>query len=89
MSIIASFVALPIPFLNSFPVFLALLWLVLFCGGFCLPPVTGIMINSVNQHHKSTANSIANLCYNLIGYLPAPSIYGLVSWLTDDDPKNK
>ena len=48
MSVLAVFFAFPIPFLNSFPAFLGLLWMVLFAGGFCLPSVTGIMINSVN-----------------------------------------
>lgn len=27
---------------------------------------------------KTTANSLANFVYNLLGYLPAPYIYGLV-----------
>ena len=26
---------------------------------------------------KTKANSIANLCYNLFGYLPAPFLYGI------------
>jgi sugar phosphate permease len=68
--------------MDSFPAFVGLLWIVLFCGGFCLPPVTGIMINSVSSQQKSTANAIANLCYNLFGYLPAPSVYGTVSELS-------
>jgi hypothetical protein len=59
-----------------------LFWLLLFFGGFILPPVTGIMINSVGDYQKSSANSIANLCYNLFGFLPAPGFYGLVSSLT-------
>ena len=27
---------------------------------------------------RPVANSIANLCYNLVGYFPAPVLYGLV-----------
>ena len=27
---------------------------------------------------KTTANSVANLAYNLGGYLPAPFVYGLI-----------
>lgn len=27
---------------------------------------------------KTTANSLANFVYNLLGYLPAPYVYGLV-----------
>mmetsp|Transcript_17687 Transcript_17687/g.29898 ORF Transcript_17687/g.29898 Transcript_17687/m.29898 type:complete len:123 (+) Transcript_17687:1992-2360(+) len=62
-----------------------LYWLLLFFGGFILPPVTGIMISSVGEYQKSSANSIANLCYNLLGYLPAPQIYGLISQWTGGD----
>lgn len=40
------------------------------------------MINSVDDLQKSSANSIANLCYNLLGYLPAPSVYGMISSVT-------
>jgi len=55
------------------------LWLVLFFGGFLLPPVTGIMLNSVEDYKRTSANSLANLAYNLFGYLPAPTFYGLIS----------
>lgn len=74
--------ALPIPWLSKFYYVGILFWLLLFFGGFILPPVTGIMINSVNDLQKSSANSIANLCYNLFGYLPAPSVYGMISSVT-------
>lgn len=79
--------ALPVPWFadkNDFYYVAILLWLLLFFGGFILPPVTGIMINSVGEYQKSSANSIANLCYNLFGYLPAPSIYGFIAALTND-----
>lgn len=39
--------ALPIPFFSDFYYIGMLFWCVLFCGGFILPPVTGIMISSV------------------------------------------
>ena len=71
-------VAAPIAFINSFPLFIGLLWLLLFFGGSILPCMTGIMLNTVDRSSKTTANSIANLIYNLIGYLPAPMIYGLI-----------
>jgi len=73
--------ALPIPFVE-FKVFGILIWFVLFFGGCILPPVTGIMLNSVQENKRTSANSIANLCYNLFGYLPAPSFYGMVSSMT-------
>jgi hypothetical protein len=60
------------------------LWLVLFFGGFLLPPVTGIMLNSVEDYKRTSANSLANLAYNLFGYLPAPTFYGLISQFAGD-----
>lgn len=70
--------AVPIPFVD-FKVFAFLIWFLLFFGGFLLPQVTGIMLNSVEESKRTSANSIANLFYNLFGYLPAPSFYGMVS----------
>ena len=48
LGILAVVFALPIPFV-SFRWFAVCLWLVLFFGGAILPPVTGIMLNSVNE----------------------------------------
>ena len=79
---------LPIPFFkdsSSFYYVGLLFWGVLFFGGFILPPVTGIMNNSVPDSQKASANSIANLCYNLFGYLPAPLIYGFVATYTKSE----
>lgn len=70
--------AAPIAFIDSFPLFAGLLWFLLFFGGSVLPCMTGIMLNTVDKHFKTTANSIANLIYNLVGYLPAPTVYGLI-----------
>ena len=49
----------------------------LFCGGFTMPAATGIMLNFVPPNMRTMANSMANLSYNLFGYLPAPLIYGI------------
>ena len=75
---LALFAALPIPWINEFYQVAILFWLLLFFGGFVLPSVTGIMINSVGEYQKTSANSVANICYNLVGYLPAPGLYGFV-----------
>jgi sugar phosphate permease len=80
----AVLVALPVPFTSNFTVFAFLIWFLLFFGGAILPPVTGIMLNSVPEQKRTSANSIANLCYNLFGYLPAPSFYGMVSSIVGD-----
>jgi MFS family permease len=78
------FVAAPIPFADNKWVVYVLVWFLLFVGAFVLPTLTGIMLNSIPQKHKTTANSLATLGYNLFGYLPAPFIYGYVSSSTTD-----
>jgi hypothetical protein len=47
-----------------------------------MPVLTGIMLNTVPPSLRTLANSVANLEYNLLGYLPAPFMYGLVYELT-------
>ena len=47
-------------------------------GGFCVPVLTGFMITRVPPKMRTQANSIANLSYNLFGFFPAPSVYGIV-----------
>ena len=42
------------------------------------------MLNSVEDYQRGTANSIAVLSNNLIGWMPAPFLYGLVSKLSND-----
>ena len=46
------------------------------------PTLQGVMLSQVDNEMKPQANSIANLSYNLIGYFPAPALYGLVCSLT-------
>jgi MFS transporter, Spinster family, sphingosine-1-phosphate transporter len=84
LGLMAVVFALPIPFV-TFKYFGICLWLVLFFGGAILPPVTGIMLNSVSEQQRTSANSIANLTYNLFGYLPAPSFYGMLQTWTGDE----
>ena len=40
--------------------------------------MTGMMLNTVEGSQKTTANSLANLSYNLLGYLPSPFVYGAI-----------
>jgi len=37
-----------------------------------------VLLATVPKDQIATANSIANLGYNLIGYLPAPVVYGCI-----------
>jgi sugar phosphate permease len=50
MGICAVISALPIPFMTNFHAFATFIWLLLFFGGFILPPMTGIMLNSVSEY---------------------------------------
>jgi MFS family permease len=65
-------------FSNNFYIVIFLLWSQFFCGGFVMPVLTGTLLNMVPPSLRTLANSIANLVYNLLGYLPAPFIYGIV-----------
>jgi hypothetical protein len=53
-------------------------------GAFILPTITGIMLNSVPENMRPQANSLAVLAYNLLGYLPAPFLYGFISTIQVD-----
>jgi hypothetical protein len=77
--IFASLCAIPIPFSNSFQIVVILLWFLLFFGGGLMPAVMGLMISSVPKKLRAFANSTASLFHNLLGYLPAPFIYGLAN----------
>jgi len=37
------------------------------------------MLNSVDESKRISANSLAQLAFNLIGYLPAPMFYGFIA----------
>lgn len=43
-----------------------------------MPCLSGIMLESIEPKFKATGNAIANVSYNLLGFLPAPSVYGFV-----------
>ena len=57
----------------------------LFFGGAMVPSLNGIMLNSVPPEMRTSANSLASVCSNLFGYLPAPSFYGLLAYFVDDE----
>ena len=58
------------------------MWLLLFFESSVTPGLTGLMISCIPDNYKELGNSITQLCYNLIGFLPSPFIYGLVSSYT-------
>ena len=78
VSLFACCSAIPMPWIDDLVGVIVCLWLLLFFGGFIMPNLTGILLNSVPPKERAVANSVANFFYNLLGYLPAPFAYGLV-----------
>ena len=78
ISIIAGGCGFSLPMIDYPMFFVILMWLLLFFGGSITPGLTGIMIASIPENSKEIGNSLTQLFYNLIGYLPSPFIYGLV-----------
>jgi hypothetical protein len=78
ISILAALSGAFLPVIDNFALFTVLMWLLLFFGASIVPGLTGIMLSSTQEGCKEIANSITHLCYNLIGYLPSPFLYGLV-----------
>lgn len=68
--------AVVIPFVNDFYIVAILLWLVLFFGGAMMPGLTGIMMVSVPPYLRAFGNSNGEIIKNILGYLPAPFMYG-------------
>ena len=62
----------------TFGPFVAFIAMQLFFGGMTMPVATGLMLNQVPQNMRTVCNSIANMTYNLFGYVPAPYIYGFM-----------
>jgi MFS transporter, Spinster family, sphingosine-1-phosphate transporter len=78
ISILAAISGIFLPLIDYIPLFGLLIWLLLFFGGSIVPGLTGILISSTTNRMKEVANSITHLCYNLLGYLPSPVLYGLI-----------
>ena len=72
------------PLVSSYQLALALTWITFFLGAICLPIITGAFLNRVNESDRPKAISLAYLSYNLLGYLPAPLVYGLANEISGD-----
>lgn len=84
--LIAVAAAVMMPWVDD-PVYsIMFVWIVLFTGAFILPIMTGVMLLQIETKYKSHANSLANMSYNLLGYLPAPTIYG---WANGSNIKSR
>lgn len=68
--------AIVLPFVDGFPISVILLWFVFFFGGAMMPGLTGIMMISVPPYLRPFGNSNGEIIKNILGYLPAPFMYG-------------
>jgi hypothetical protein len=78
-SIVGMVAGLPMPFMMDYRHAIGAFWVVLFSGVFMFPILTGVMLSNVDPNLKEHANSFAYLSFNLFGYFPAPTVYGLVN----------
>jgi hypothetical protein len=78
ISVFAALSGALLPIVDNYIIFVTMMWLLLFFGASIVPGLIGIMISSAPDNGKEIANSISHLCYNLLGYLPSPFLYGLV-----------
>lgn len=84
----ACLLTIPIPFVNSFYGYNGLLFGVLIFGGMAAPAIIGIILHSVPLHQRAIASSIMLIFCNLLGYIPAPFIYGMIyDYTSTDNPK--
>ena len=72
---------------SEISLFIIFMWLAFFFGGAIVPILTGIIINSLPQHLRASGNSLQLFIGTLLGYLPAPYIYGALEDYFDDGGK--
>ena len=77
LTFIAFCCACILPIFDITIIFVVIMWLLLFFESSVTPGLTGLMIASIPDN-KEIGNSITQLFYNIIGFLPSPYIYGLV-----------
>jgi MFS family permease len=74
-------------FMSKLNLFILFTWLAFFFGGAIMPILTGIIITSLPQHLRASGNSLQLFFGTLLGYLPAPYIYGALEDYFDDGGK--
>ena len=74
-------------FMSKVYLFILFTWLAFFFGGAIMPILTGIIITSLPQHLRASGNSLQLFFGTLLGYLPAPYIYGALEDYFDDGGK--
>ncbi|CAD8061376.1 unnamed protein product [Paramecium sonneborni] len=81
-ALLASISGAFIPVFNNGIYVLIFLWFLLFFGGSAVPAIIGIMITSIPKDQRSSGNSLSHLFQELLGYLPAPVLYGYITQQT-------
>lgn len=84
LSILASLNAFLFQIADNLIYFIITMWLILFFGGGIVPVLTNVIIDSVPKKLEASGNSITNLLCNLLGYLPAPYVYGILNDIIQD-----
>ena len=74
-------------FMSKVNLFILFTWIAFFFGGAIMPILTGIIITSLPQHLRASGNSLQLFFGTLLGYLPAPYIYGALEDYFDDGGK--
>ena len=89
VSLISIIPGIPLPLVDSIFLYALFLWLLLFFGASTLPTMTGLSIACLPKNVQGSGNSFVIFFYNLVGYLPAPFVYGFLKDLFDDknDPQ--
>ena len=77
--------AVPLILADDIMAFAAALFGLLFFGGALVPSLVGILLNSVPVEMRTSANSLAQISANLLGFLPAPSFYGQIAFFVADE----
>ena len=77
-SLFAASIGITVPLLNDYIWAFVALWFFLFLGGITLPLLMGIMLSSCEPELRPKANALANLNFNIMGYLPGPFVYGTI-----------
>lgn len=88
-SLLSIIPAIPIPLVDSIYIYTALLWVLLFFGASLIPSTQGIIIACLPKDVQGSGNSFSIFFFNLLGYFPAPFIYGFIKNYFEDknDPK--
>lgn len=70
------------PFIDNGVIMWILLFVLLFNGSVAVPILLGCMLSCVSPEMRPAANSIQFMATSLIGFAPAPTVWGMVQSAT-------